>query len=207
MTPVLRSVFVKTLRDIRRSFGWWTLGLVGYVALIVAVWPTVKSNPALIKLHETYPETLKAFVSFGGEFDFGSPAGYLGAEIFSLVAPLLLMIAAIGAGARAIAGEEERGTLDLLLSTPVSRRRLVLEKLGALVVEVVGLGVVLWLALAVGAKAAAMHLSVGNLAAAVAGAVLLAVAFGVSRCSSVPRPGGGASRPASRRRSQSPPTS
>ena len=38
--------------------------------------------------------------------------------------PLLLLIAAIGAGAGAIAGEEERGTLDLLLSLPVSRRRL-----------------------------------------------------------------------------------
>ena len=36
----------------------------------------------------------------------------------------------------------------------------------------------LWLALAIGARATAMHLSVGNLAAAVAGAVLLALAFG-----------------------------
>lgn len=178
MTAVLRSVFAKTLRDGRRGFVWWTLGLAGYVALIVAVWPTVKNNPALVKLHETYPEALKAFVSFGGEFDFSTPAGYLGAEIFSLLAPLLLLVAAIGGGARAIAGEEERGTLDLLLSAPVSRRRLALEKLGALAVEVAGLGVVLWLALVVGSHAAGMHLAVGNLAAAVAAAVLLALAFG-----------------------------
>ena len=45
--------------------------------------------------------------------------------------PLLLMIAAIGAGAGAIAGEEERGTLELLLANPLSRRRLVLEKTAA----------------------------------------------------------------------------
>ena len=175
---MLRSVFAKTLRDIRRSFAWWTLGLAGYVALIVAVWPTVKNNPALTKLHETYPEALKAFVAFGGEFDFSTPAGYLGAEIFSLLAPLLLLVAAIGAGARAIAGEEERGTLDLLLSAPVSRQRLAVEKLGALVVEIVALGAVFWLALAIGSQATAMHLSLENLAAAVADAVLLAVAFG-----------------------------
>ena len=49
--------------------------------------------------------------------------------------PLLLLIAAIGAGARATAGEEERGTLDLLLANPISRRRLVLEKLAALAAE------------------------------------------------------------------------
>ena len=37
--------------------------------------------------------------------------------------PLLLLVYAIGAGSRAIAGEEESGTLDLLLAHPLSRRR------------------------------------------------------------------------------------
>ena len=72
------SVFVRALRDAGRSLAWWTTGLVCYVGLIVAVWPSVRDNPALVKLHETYPETLKAFVSFGGEFDFGTATGYLG---------------------------------------------------------------------------------------------------------------------------------
>jgi hypothetical protein len=37
---MLGSVFAKSLRDLRRSFVGWSLGLAGYVALIVAVYPT-----------------------------------------------------------------------------------------------------------------------------------------------------------------------
>lgn len=175
---MLRSVFTKTLYDVRRSFAWWAAGFVGYVALIVGVWPSVRDNPALIRLHETYPEELKAFISFGGEFDFGTATGYLGAELFSLMVPLLLIVAAVGAGARALAGEDERGTLDLLLANPLSRNRLTLQALAALLAEVAGLAVVLYLALLAGSAAAGMDVSAGNLAAAIGSALLLALAFG-----------------------------
>jgi ABC-2 type transport system permease protein len=92
--------------------------------------------------------------------------------------PLLLIIAAVSAGSAAVAGEEERGTLDLLLSTPVSRRRLVLEKLGSLTVELLLLGAVLWVALVVGSWAGDLGVSAGHLGAATLSAVLLALGFG-----------------------------
>jgi ABC-2 type transport system permease protein len=177
---MLRDVFLKSLRDVRRAFAWWSAGLVGYVVLIVAVWPTVRDNPALAKLHETLPEELKAFVSFGGEFDYSTPSGYLGGELFSFMVPLLLIVASIGAGARALAGEEERGTLELLLGNPLSRERLALEKLAALTAEVVGLAVVLFLALITGSAAASIHVSAGHLAAATTSALLLALGFGAA---------------------------
>ena len=89
----------------------------------------------------------------------------------------LLLVAAIGAGARAIAGEEERGTLDLLCER--SRPRLVLEKLAALVAELAVFAVILWGALAVGASAADMGIGLNKLAAATFDAALLALLFGV----------------------------
>ena len=64
---------------------------------------------------------------------FGTPVGAGVFELFSLMAPLLLIVFSIGAGASAIAGEEDRHTLELLLANPVSRCRIVLEKLAALV--------------------------------------------------------------------------
>jgi beta-exotoxin I transport system permease protein len=174
---VLRSVLLKSLRDVRRSFAWWSLGLVGMVALLVSVYPSVRDNPSLNQLVEDYPEALRAFVAFGGSLDYVSPAGYLGAELFSLVVPLVLLIAGIGAGARALAGEEERGTLDLLLSNPVSRRRLTLEKLAALVLELVGLALVLFASLIVGAHVAGMAIGASRLGAATTSALLLSLAF------------------------------
>ena len=175
---MLRSVATKTLYDMRRSLAWWSLGLAGVVALMVSVFPTVRDMPSLNKLIEQYPEAIKGFVSFGGQVDYTTGAGYLGSELFAIWVPLLLLIAAIGAGARATAGEEELGTLDLLLANPISRRRLVVEKLIALVIEVTLLGLVLWCALVIGTAVVTMHVSVAHLAAAVASAVLLAVGFG-----------------------------
>ncbi len=175
---MLRGVLLKSLRDVRKSFAWWSLGLAGYVVLIVGVWPAIRDNEALVELEESYPEELKAFFSFGG-FDFSTAAGYLGAELFSLMVPLLLIVAAVGAGARAIAREEERGTLDLLLANPISRRRLVLEKVGALTLELVGLAAVLFVVLAVATSVADMDVSVGDLASATTSAFLLGLAFGV----------------------------
>jgi ABC-2 type transport system permease protein len=174
---MLRSVLFKSLRDVRRGFAWWSLGLVSYAVLIVGLWSTIRDNPALVELHESYPEELQAFFSFGG-FDFSTATGYLGTELYSLTVPLLFIIAAIGAGARAIAGEEERGTLELLLGNPISRRRLVLEKVGALAVELIGLALVLFLALVVGTAIADMDVSASDLASATASAFLLGLALG-----------------------------
>jgi len=47
---MLGSVFAKSLRDLRRSFAGWSLGLAGYVALIVAVYPTIRDNPDQLSL-------------------------------------------------------------------------------------------------------------------------------------------------------------
>jgi ABC-2 type transport system permease protein len=174
---MVRSVFAGALRDARRRFVWWSVGLIGYVAVIAAVWPSIRTNEALLKLHETYPDSLKAFASFGGEFDFSTAPGYLGAELFSIMIPLLLLVAGIGGGARALAGEEERGTLELLLAQPVSRRRVGLEKLAALGLELAALGGVFFLSLWVSTAAAGMRVSAGHLLAATTAAVLLALAY------------------------------
>jgi ABC-2 type transport system permease protein len=175
---VLGSVFAKSLRDLRRSFAWWSLGLAGYVALIVAVYPTIRDNPDLNRLVESYPDALKAFIAFGGQLDYTSAAGYLGSELFAFMIPALFLVASVGNGAGSIAGEEERGTLDLLLSAPLSRTRVAVEKLAAMCGELVGLGLVLWLALWIGARTFGMDVSSAHLAAAVVVLVVLAAAYG-----------------------------
>lgn len=172
------EVLLRSLRDLRRGFGWWSLGLVGLVAMQVSVYPTVRDDPGFSDLTENYPEVLKELFGFGGSFDYTSPAGYLGVELFSLIVPLLLIIAAVATGAGAIAGEEERGTLDLLMSLPLTRRRVAAEKLGAMAAEVVGLGLVLLVALAIGVRVIDMGVPLAHLAAVTLAAVLLAMGFG-----------------------------
>ncbi len=172
------SVFAKSLRDLRRSLAWWSVGLVGMVAMMTAVYPSIRDNPALNRLVQDYPEALKAFIAFGGSVDYVSGAGYLGIELFSFMVPLLFVIAAVASGAAAIAGEEEKGTLDLLLSQPVTRRGVALAKLFSTATEVAALTLVLWLALWIGVGIFDMGVPTTNVLAASLTAGALGLAFG-----------------------------
>ncbi len=174
---MLRNVFLKTLYDHRRSLLWWAVGLLCYAAMIAGLYSSVKSLPDLNQMIELAPkELMAAFI--GNMKDITSPAGYLNSQIFFFLAPLLFLIFAVGQGSAALAGEEEAGTLDLLLANPVSRPRVVLEKLGALMLMIAGLAAVLWGGLAAGAAFARIEISVGRMAEATVSVALLGLVFG-----------------------------
>ncbi len=117
----LPSVFLKALRDSRWQVFWYGVGLGALGALVVYVYPSYREQLADFEI----PEALRALI---GEADYATAEGFLTAEFFSW-APILVVIFAIMAGTSALAGEEAAGTLDLLLAQPMSRRRLVLEKM------------------------------------------------------------------------------
>ena len=172
------EIALATLRASRRSIMWWSLGVAGLVVLMIAVYPSIRDNPMFDQILKDYPDAIKEFVSFGGAFDYTSPTGYLGAELFSMMLPLLFIIAAVVAGSKAIAGEEEAGTLDLILSMPVSRTRVLLEKALAIAVEMVILGAVVFVVVWVGALAVGMDIGVGNLLAAAFDVVMIGWLYG-----------------------------
>lgn len=175
---MLRNVAVKALRDQRRSLSAWSAGFVLLVTVYVALYPSVRDNPDYSRLMNEMPESYRALITAGTGGDVTSPAGYLNIELLSLMGPLMVLVYAIGNGANAIAGEEDRGTLELLLAHPVSRARLVLDKLVALAAGVALLTAVLWLAVWVGGRAAGMDLGAGRTAAALVGLGLLGIEFG-----------------------------
>ncbi|HZP91115.1 MAG TPA: ABC transporter permease subunit [Actinomycetota bacterium] len=175
---MLASVLTKTIHDQRRALVWWTLGLIGTAAMYAAIYPSVRANAeTLNRFVKSMPEWLRtSFLSTSQ--DYTSPAGYLHTELFSWLAPLLLLVYAIGAGARAIAGEEERRTLDILLTTPLSRRRVVTDKFLAMVAGTGVLAAVLWAAIAGLGAPFDLRPDLLKFAAAVASTFLLALAFG-----------------------------
>jgi ABC-2 type transport system permease protein len=175
---MLGSVLAKTLREQRGSLAWWAVGLVGLVVLTTAFYPSVRENAAsLTQVIESLPGGLRRAI-VGANVDFFSPAGYLQARLFSLLAPILLLVFAVGNGARAIAGEEERKTLDVLLATPTSRRRVFLDKAAAILAATAVLCTVLWATIAVTGPPFEVSTDLGRLAAAAFDCFLLATAFG-----------------------------
>ncbi len=107
-----------------------------YVALIVGPMYNALAD-ALVTLSDAIPEALKAMI---GSADMATPEGFLTAEIFSITLPVTLIVVAAMLGGRALAGEEEDRTMDLLLANPVTRSRVVVEKAGAMAIVLLALG-------------------------------------------------------------------
>ncbi len=174
---MLADTGLKTLYDQRRALLAWTASLVGLVAMYAALWPSVRDQSMFNDYLDKMPAALRSLFTASGA-DMSTATGFVQVELFSLMAPLLLIVFSIGAGASAIAGEEDRHTLELLLANPVSRRRIVLEKLAALVVGTAVLATGTALALLAAGPLTGMSLPPGGVLAAMLHMTLLAVVFG-----------------------------
>ncbi|MCQ3805159.1 MAG: ABC transporter permease subunit [bacterium] len=175
---MLGNATFKTLRDRRRSLFWWVVGIFGYLVGIGAVYPIVRDNQDQFEaLLETYPDELLAIMGVGEESLF-DPVGFMRAEAFGWIVPLVFAIYGAAQGARAVAGEEEAGTIDLVMATPLSRFGLVWQKWLALVLTEMVLGLALFVSLALDNVLFGMDIPLGNSAAGCFMAVLLGVFFG-----------------------------
>jgi ABC-2 type transport system permease protein len=170
----LHSVFERTLHEERRALVAWSVGMVALLAWMLAMYPTVRDSSAMGSLTEEFPDAMKELF---GLVDYTTGPGYLRAEVFSFTVPVLLVVVALLWGSDAVAGEEERGTLDLLLANPLPRRRLVAHKLAGVAAAIGIVGVVVFVVLAAGSPVAGLEVAVGRLAGTVAACVLLAVLY------------------------------
>jgi ABC-2 type transport system permease protein len=178
---MLRNVFTKTLWDARRSLLGWALAVSAVAAMYAAFWPSV-NTPQMQQALRNYPQGVLEAFNYN---DLTSPAGYLGSSVYGLLIPLLVAVFAIDWGTRAVAGDEEAGTLDLLLAHPVSRTRVALQRFAALIAALTLVGALLLLAmLAIAGPAQLQGITAAEFAAATAqlalfGGCLGALAFAV----------------------------
>jgi ABC-2 type transport system permease protein len=174
---MLPSLVRKTLRDWRRATVGWGVGLTAFALIYVGFWASVRNNPELLKLKtESLP---KALSTTFGVTDLTTGVGYLQGTIYSLIGPLLLIMAAVILGARAVAGPEDSHVMDLLLANPISRRQFVAQRSAALIGVVTGLGLILWIVPLALSQALDMGVSAVNVSAAGAGLLLLGLFFGM----------------------------
>lgn len=92
--------------------------------------------------------------------------------------PILVILYAVLAGSGAVAGEEDRRTLDLLLATPVARSRIVVDKAVAMALGTLGLTTLLGVALLLEGTFVGLDLPAGKVAAAMLHLALLGLVFG-----------------------------
>ncbi|HEU5010657.1 MAG TPA: hypothetical protein VFT33_08180, partial [Gaiellaceae bacterium] len=103
------ELFRRGVVDHRRALAGWCVGIIGYVALIASIFPSIEGSPQLNDLIESYPDVLKSLFGITGTGNIASGAGFLDAELNSFMLPLLILVLAISSGARTLAGEEDAG--------------------------------------------------------------------------------------------------
>jgi len=169
-------VLTKSVRDNRRGWIGWAVALAAVAAMYAGFWPTIGKNPTMTEAMKAYPEALKEALHME---DLTRPESYLGSTVFGLLVPILLAVFAISAGMKAIAGDEEAGTLDLVAAHPVGRVSLALQRFGAIVAAVVVLAAAVGLTIT-GLRGPAQYpeVSAGNVAATSFQLALFGVLFG-----------------------------
>ena len=172
------ELFRRGLVDHRRALIGWCVGIVGYVALIASIFPSIEGSPELNDLIESYPDVLKSLFGITGTGNIASGAGFLDAELFSFMLPLLILVLAISSGARTLAGEEDAGRLELVLAYPVRRRSAVVAKGLAMALEVLLACVAATVAILVFDVIVGLDLSLGHVAGAFASLVALGLFYG-----------------------------
>jgi len=117
-----RSQRIRLLAVSAGLFGWGLLGPIIYAEF----------GSTLKGLFESglFPES---FANFGGG-DVFSLAGSIALGFIHPIALILVSVFAVGFATTAIAGERQRGTLEVLLSRPLSRRAVYLTHLAAALV-------------------------------------------------------------------------
>ncbi len=142
-----RSVFLKTLRDYRVAILGWGIGMglvvVSPMASVAALVTTPQAREQLISIAQTFTWNADAIAvdTIGGYATFK-----IGTFIFLIaIWPLL-------AASRMLRGEEDRGSMDVLLSLPRPRLRVALEKLAAMWTALLAMGVLIGLLAFAGGK-------------------------------------------------------
>ncbi|MHC4819439.1 MAG: hypothetical protein ACYTF8_15450 [Planctomycetota bacterium] len=112
--PLVRSVFSKALWERRFSILYWLAGFAAIGAMVVAVYPAFRDSEALKEFLARFPPAMMSMLGIDPT-SFTTGIGFVQAQLYSFLAPIVLIAFTVPAGAAATAREEEDGTADLLL--------------------------------------------------------------------------------------------
>nr|PZN53281.1 MAG: hypothetical protein DIU68_12875 [Chloroflexota bacterium] len=139
------AIFLQALRDNLPGILAWGAGYSALLGVVTALYPILQENNTLLGVVRGL-----GLLGIGDSIinlqTVTSYAGYLALQATSW-GPLILSVYLIPQTLNVVAREEERGTLDILLSTPLPRWRFLVEKTLAVVASLLGILLIMWLAL------------------------------------------------------------
>ena len=156
-----RSIFNETFRRGWRGMIFWGvgLGLLGFVMMIII--PNIGFLKQLEGLVNTMPAVIKA-LGMDDAAQMATPEGFISAGYFGRVL-LIVAVYAVLAGLNITANEEDQGIMDIVLSLPVPRWRIIIEKFAAYALMLVAIVLFGFVGLVVGSISSAIQVDVSKL--------------------------------------------
>jgi len=154
----VRAISLRALSAQGWASFWWLFGIAIYCAWLVLLIPSLQEP-----LKKAFAQSPNLVRLFGGS-DIGTNAGFLGSVIFSFL-PALVVVFAMTL-ALTWASDLENTRLELVLGTPLSRQRMMLERFAASSLIAVLVPVFTWLSIIVGAYIAHLSIDQGDVLAA-----------------------------------------
>ncbi|HVH63956.1 MAG TPA: ABC transporter permease subunit [Candidatus Dormibacteraeota bacterium] len=170
---MLRNIYLKTLRDFRVGILGWGLG---WGLLIAAIFTTVPSLVSTPKAREALIALGPSFAWFADPIKIDTPGGYATWKYGLTV--LVVALWPILAESRFLRGDEERGSLDVLLSAPRGRVRVAIEKIAAMWTALLLMALVIGLVGLAGARKSAGEVTLASTVLYGANLALIAAFFG-----------------------------
>lgn len=139
---MMRSVYLKTLYDKRFFLLGWTVAFGAIAALMTSFYPAMHQEGSINALLASMPPAFKGLI--GNLGDLSKFDTYIASQLFDIRVPLIAGIMAIILGLGLSVNDEEKGELRTILSLPVSRTKLLIEKWLAMltIMVVISLGMV-----------------------------------------------------------------
>ncbi len=168
-----KSVYLKTLRDFRIAILGWGVGLGLMMYVVLSAVASLTNTPAA---RQTLVSLAQSFSWIAEPIQVDTPGGYATWKYGFTI--LIMTLWPLLVGSRLLRGEEERGSMDVLLSLPRGRTPVALQKLAAMWTALLGMGLLIGLLTLAGGTAAHANFGLGGAMLFALDLVLICGVFG-----------------------------
>lgn len=156
------TVFLEVLRRGWRTTLYWGLGLAVLGFYVAALIPNVEALQQYAEVLESMPPALLQAFGASDISALTTPEGFIAFGFFTY-AILVLAVYAVVAGLNITANDEESGAMDVVLSLPLPRSRVILERYAAYSVFVIVITAISFAGLVAGTQATQLEIDIDRI--------------------------------------------
>jgi ABC-type transport system involved in multi-copper enzyme maturation permease subunit len=169
------------LRQRRMAIFWWTLGSVLISMMILLLYPPIRDQANQFnQVFNDLPNGIRELKTGGSEtINVADPVQFLNSQLFYITLPIPWIILAVTRAGSLLGRDEQNHTIELSLSRPISRNKLIFAKVASLIGEFIIVGAVTLAVIVIAAPFFDLHIGTERLALATAYTALFSLSFGL----------------------------